>query len=177
MKIRDIFRYVLSVSAFVGGLAGAAPTIAATPEYGEFNYPDALHTWSVNAWKISALSGHVCVAIVHVQLGPPKNFWGFKVTDGSDVTMFFGPIDNARPQTVQIEYNDAGPISYAASIDATTGFDGYAIPIKLEDLWAFQDELFFDAYTGGNKVFWSGTKVMGKVALALEKCDTWQQAH
>lgn len=170
-------RHWFRALAVLGAVLITSSTNAATPEYGEFKYPDALHTWSVNAWTISALPGHVCVAIVHVQLGPPKNFWGFKVTDGLDVTMFFGPIENARPQTVQIEYNDDGPVSYAASIEATTGFDGYVIPIKLEDLWAFQDELFFDAYTGGNKVFWSGTKVMGKVAQALEKCDNWQQAH
>ena len=31
-------------------------------------------------------------------------------------------------------------------------------------------------YTKG-KVTWGGTKVMGKVALALEKCDNWQSAN
>jgi hypothetical protein len=154
-----------------------APVHAAEPEYGEFKFADALHKWSVNNWTITALPGHECVAIVHIPLGPPKNFWGFRVVNGLDVAMFFGPIDNARPQTVQIEYNDEQAISYAATVDTTAGFDGYVVPLKLEDLWAFTDDLSFDAYAGGDKISWGGTKVMGKIAEALEKCDNWQDAH
>lgn len=161
----------------LGAVLATVPANAGAPEYGEFKDPDALHKWSVNLWTIMALPSHVCLAVVHVPLGPDKNFWGFRIANGMDVTMIFGPVENARPQTVQIEYNDNQPISYSAKVTKIAGFDGYEVPIKLEDLWAFQDELFFDAYTGGNKIFWSGTKVMGKVALALEKCDNWQDAH
>jgi hypothetical protein len=161
----------------LGAVLAAVPVHAGEPQYGEFKFPDALHRWSVNGWTVSALPGSLCVAIVHTPLGPPNNFWGFKVVNGLDVTMIFGPVDNARPQTVQIEYNDEQAISYPAIVDTTTGSDGYAVPIKLEDLWAFTDDLFFDAYASGDKVSWGGTKVMGKVALALEKCDNWQSAH
>lgn len=166
-----------------GALLGLGVLMAATPvavdaqQYGEFKFPDALHRWSVNGWTISALPGHQCVAIVHLPVGPPNNFWGFKVVNGLEVSMFFGPIENARPQTVQIEYNDGQPISYSATVDTMTGSDGYMVPIKLEDLWAFTDDLFFDAYVGDEKVGWSGTKVMGKVAEALEKCDNWQDLY
>ena len=162
---------------FMFAALATAPASADQPQYGEFKFPDALHRWSVNGWTISALPGHQCIAIVHLPVGEPNNFWGFKVVDGLDVSMFFGPVANARPQTVQIEYNDARPVSYEATVDTMTGSDGYMVPMKLEDLWAFTDDLFFDAYVADEKVGWSGTKVMGKVAEALEKCDDWQAAH
>lgn len=155
----------------------ALPASADAPQYGEFKFPDALHRWSVNGWTISALPGHQCVAIVHIPLGEPDNFWGFEVVNGFDVRMFFGPVSSACPQTVRIEYNDGPVVSYEATVDTRTGSDGYVVPIKLEDLWALPDDLFFDAYVGDEKVTWNGTHVMGKVAQALEKCDDWQQAH
>lgn len=161
----------------LGTVLAAAPAAAGEPEYADFKFANTLHKWSVKNWQIFALPDHVCVAILHIPIGPPKNFWGFRVTNGSNVVMFFGPIDNAKPQNVQIEYNDDRPITYSASVDSMAGYQAYVVPLDLSDLWAFLDDLSFDAYVGGDKIFWSGTHSMGKVAEALEKCDNWQDAQ
>jgi hypothetical protein len=143
----------------------------------EIRFRGVRQKWSVNAWDISALPAHECVALVQKGDLTPFNFWGFRVRNGQDVQLFFGSIADARPQTVQVVFNDAPPISYAASVEPFQEWNAYVVPIKLEDLWAFQDELFFDVYAGATKVTWGGTKVMGKVAEALEKCDNWETAH
>jgi hypothetical protein len=169
--------------AAVPGYADAteAPPAPVERSYTGFKFEPYLHKWSVNSWTVWALADHTCIAITEIPYGPPNNFWGFRVVNGLDVKMFFGAIENARPRTITIEYSDGESInsttSYAAAVESFSGFDGYVVPIKLEDLWAFTDHLFFDAYVGSEKVAWSGTKVMGKVAEGLEKCDNWQDAH
>lgn len=172
----------------LSAVLAAAPACADEPSpapvarsYTAFKFESYLHKWSVNNWTIWALPNHKCIAIIDIPYGAPNNFWGFRVINGLDVTMFFGAIENAHPQPVRLEYTDgetiSSSVSYPATVESFSGFDGYVVPIKLEDLWAFTDHLFFDAYAGGEKVAWSGTKVMGKVAQALEKCDNWQDAH
>jgi hypothetical protein len=133
------------------------------------------HQWSVRDWSIVALPNHECDALLQKRTVTPFNFWGFRVKDGSDVQMYFGSIANAQPQ--QITYNDGPPNTRTASVERFGDWNAYVVPLKLEDLWAFPDELDLDAYVGGAKVSWGTTKLMGKVAEALEKCDNWQDAH
>lgn len=154
----------------------ATPASAGGKTFAGITYETILHKWGVNAWDIWALPNHECMAILQKPDLTPFNFWGFRVLNGLGVQMFFGSIADARPQTVKVAFDD-GAISYPASVEPFLEWNAYVIPIKLEDLWAFPDELFFDVYVGGDKVTWGGTKVMGKVALALEKCDNWQTAH
>ncbi len=133
--------------------------------------------WSVRDWTIVALPNHECDALLQKRSMTPFNFWGFRVKNGLEVQMYFGAVANAQPQRVQITYNDGEPNSYAAGVEKFADWSAYVVPIKLEDLWAFPDELDFDAFVGGDKVTWGTTKLMGKVAEALEKCDNWQDAH
>jgi hypothetical protein len=133
--------------------------------------------WSVRDWKIVALPNHECDALLQKRSMTPFNFWGFRVKNGLDVQMYFGSVADARPQRVQISYNDGPPNNSAAGVEQFGEWNAYVVPIKLEDLWAFPDELNFDAFVGGTKVTWGTTKLMGKVAEALEKCDNWQDAH
>lgn len=83
----------------------------------------------------------------------------------------FGDIADPRSQTIQIKYNDGPPNSIEAAVVPILGWNGYVIPFTLEGLWALPDELYFDAYVGENRVASGYTKVMGKVAEGLEKCD------
>ena len=135
------------------------------------------HEWSVRDWTIVALPNHECDALLQKRSMTPFTFWGFRVINGADIQMYFGSVANARPQQVRISYNDGPPNSYAAGVEHFGEWSAYLVPIKLEDLWALPDELSFDAFVGGAKVTWGTTKLMGKVAEALEKCDNWQDAH
>lgn len=135
------------------------------------------HEWSVRDWTIVALPNHECDALLQKRSMTPFTFWGFRVKNGLDVQMYFGSIANAQPQRVQVTYNDGPPNSYSAGVEQFGSWSAYVVPINLETLWELPDELSFDAFVGGAKVTRGTTRLMGKVAEALETCDKWQGAH
>ena len=164
-------------AGLLAGIAFAAPVAATPHEFPTIDYVKPLHKWSVDSWTIWALPGHECVALKQETKFAEFSFWGFRVVDGSDSHMIFGPVADARPQTVRVEYDGMPSVRYPALVEPFLDYNAFVVPIDLSDIWAFQDELFFDVYAGDQKVTWGGTKVMGKVALALEKCDNWQSAN
>ena len=159
------------------GIAVSAPAAAAPHEFPTIDYVKPLHKWSVGSWTIWALPGHECLALKQETKFAEFSFWGFRVVDGLDAHMIFGAVADARQQTIRVDYDGMPSARYPAVVEPFLDYNAYVVPINLEDIWAFQDELFFDVYAGGEKVTWGGTKVMGKVAEGLEKCDNWQQAH
>ena len=172
------FKTTVCAALLVLGTALAAgPASAGGKTFAGIDYKTVLHKWSVASWDIWALPNHECLAMIQKPDLSPFNFWGFRVNNGLEVHMFFGSIANARPQTVKILFDDDSSISRPATVEPFLEWNAYVVAIDLKDLWALPDELFFDIYVDGAKVTWGGTKVMGKVALALEKCDNWQTAH
>lgn len=175
--INAIARALRGALIMLGVVSAAVPVSAAPANFSGIGYDKTVHKWSVGNWNIWALPNHECLALFQKPDLTPFNFWGFRVIDGLKAQMIFGSIADAAPQTIQITFNDGPPNNHAAKVEPFLEWNAYVIPIQLEELWAFPDELFFDVYVGGSKVTWGGSKVMGKVAEGLEKCDTWQQAH
>ncbi len=154
----------------------AAAPASAGEMYSKFKI-DALHKWSIGKWTIWAMPNHVCLAMDQEINFEKPQFWGFIIKNGLDVEMFFGSIENPQPQTVQITFNSGKPVSFPARVEPMDGANAYVIPYDLEYVWLMQDDVDVDVFTGGNRVFSGWTKVMGKVAEGLEKCDNWNQAH
>ena len=159
----------------LGAVLPSAPA-SAGEVYSKFK-TESLHKWSIGKWTIWAMPGHQCLAMDQEINFEKPSFWGFIVKDGLDVEMFFGSIANPQPQTVQITFNSGKPVSFPARVEPMDGANAYVIPFKLEYVWTMQDDVDVDVFTGGNRVFSGWTKVMGKVAEGLEKCDNWNQAH
>ncbi len=164
----------------LGAVQAPAPATAGEAGevyYSQFKLGSYLHKWSVKDWTIWALPDHVCLALKQDVDPRAPHFWGFIVKNGLDVEMFFGNVEDAAPQTVQITFNSGKPVSFPARVQPMDGANAYVIPFTLEYLWTMQDDIDIDVFTGGNRVFSGWTKVMGKVAEGLEKCDNWQDAH
>ena len=164
-----------SALALFGTVLTAAPA-SAGQVYSRFKI-NALHEWSLKKWTIWAMPDHECLAMEQEVDFEKPNFWGFMIKNGLDVEMFFGSIENPQPQTVQVTFNSGKPVSFLARVQPMDTAVAYVIPFDLEYVWTMQDDVDVDVFAGGNRVFSGGTTVMGKVALALEKCDNWQQAH
>lgn len=164
----------------LGAVLGAAPGNAVEPNevvYSKFKIDTYLHKWSVKDWTIWAMPNHVCLAMKQDIDPRAPHFWGFIVKDGLEVELFFGSIENAAPQTVQITFNSGKPVSFPARVEPMDGANAYVVPFTLEYLWTMQDDIDIDVFANGNRIFSGWTKVMGKIAEGLEKCDNWQAAH
>lgn len=159
----------------LGAVMATAPA-SAGETYSRYKL-DSLHKWTISKWTIWAMPGHVCLAMEQEIDFAKPSFWGFMIKDGLDSEMFFGSIADAQPQTVQITFNYGKPVSFPARVQPMDGANAYVIPFDLEYVWTLQDDVDIDVFTGGNRVFSGGTKVMGKIAEGLEKCDDWNQAH
>ena len=161
--------------ALLGIVLAAAPA-SADQVYSKFNV-NARHNWTQKKWTIWAMENHTCMAMEQEVDFEKPQFWGFIVKNGLDVEMFFGSIQNPQPQTVQITFNNGKPVSFPARVQPMDDAVAYVIPFDLEYVWTMQDDVDIDVSAGGNRVFWGGTTVMGKVAETLEKCDKWQEAN
>ena len=164
----------------LGAVLAAAPADAGDAGeivYSKFKLDSYLHKWSVKDWTIWAMPNHECFALKQDVDPRAPHFWGFIVKNGLDGEMFFGTIADPQPQTVQVTFSSGKPVSFPARVEPMDGANAYVIPFKLEYVWTMQDDIDIDVFTGGNRVFSGWTKVMGKVAEGLEKCDDWNQAH
>ena len=122
--------------------------------------------------------GGVCVAMAQYGL-ETRGFWGF-VQTGPKLTsleLFFDSFGPARPQNLQISYNDKiNP--RAARVYNWAGEDSYVVKVGTSlTLASFPEVTDFAAYDG-EKPIWSEKEFhMSKVEAAMLKCWEWQIDH
>jgi hypothetical protein len=133
--------------------------------------------WNPNEWHIYALPDGSCYAIAQDPQFAQFHFWGFRQSPGSRVDLFFGSIENARPRTVQMSFNDGGHYDYAARVVHQSDWDAYAISLQSNALSVFHDQTIVAAYVNGEKVFHGITNSMRNVEKNMRKCLEWQQSH
>ena len=133
--------------------------------------------WAVNEWHVYALPDGHCFAIAQEPQDTPFKFWGFRQSPGSRVELFFGGIENARPRTVQMSFNDGGKFDYPAKVVRQLDWDAYAISLQSNALSVFHDQTIVESYVGGVRVFSGITNSMRNLSKRMRKCLEWQAAH
>ena len=67
--------------------------------------------------------------------------------------MMFGFIENARPQTVQMSFNNGGNFDYHADLRRMCDWDAYVISLQPDALTYPPKQLIIEADLGGSQVF------------------------
>lgn len=133
--------------------------------------------WNPNEWHVWALPDGSCLSLSQTPGLNPFKFWGFRQSPGSRIDLLFGSIENARPRTVQMSFNDGGLFEYSARVVHYSNWDAYAISIQGNALSVFHDQTIVHAYVNGEKIFGDVTNSMRNLEKAMGKCLEWQQAH
>ncbi len=65
--------------------------------------------WKFDDWNVWATEYGTCMALEQETLGYSEyHVWGFEQSPGSRLTMYFGSIENAQPQTEQLSWINGG---------------------------------------------------------------------
>lgn len=133
--------------------------------------------WSFDDWHVWAMPGDVCLAMESYPIEVPFRFWGFRQSPGSSLQLYFGSIENARPQTVQMSFNNGGQFDYSAEVIQIQDWDAYAIFMRGNALSVFPRQLTVEASVGGDRVFMNVYNAMGRVRDNMAECLAWQGNH
>ncbi|MDB5429273.1 MAG: hypothetical protein JWP35_389 [Caulobacter sp.] len=158
-------------------LLACSPATAGEKVFSGVSPVNALKTWTANLWQVWAEPNGDCLALIQYPDETPFRFWGFRQSPGSRVELIFGAIASARPQTVQMSFNDGGNFDYAARVEQYADWDAYVISLQPDALSVFPEDIFIDADVDGEQVFWGGTHRMRSGEEAMAKCLAWQQKH
>ncbi len=175
--MRDVTRSVCGLVATVLMVFSVTPAAAKEAAFSGLVPVKFDHKWEVNEWVVWALPGGLCDAEAQYPDQTPFRFWGFRQSNGSRVDLYFGSIENARPQTVQMSFNDGENFAYAAQVEHQADWDSYVISLQPDALSVFHDDTFVDAYVDDEKVFWGVTHSMRNLEKTMAKCLTWQEGH
>ena len=169
--------------AWRGALFGLCATLTAVPAsagekvfagIGPENYGKI---WSFGDWHVWALPNGSCLALEEVPGAVPFSFWGFQQSPGSRVQVMFGSIENARPQTVQMSFNNGGKFDYHADVRRMSDWDAYVISLQPDALSILPNQLIIEADVGGSLVFLNENNDMGRIYDKMADCLSWQDGH
>jgi hypothetical protein len=170
-------RHILSLAIFALAGAGAVAPAQSQKVFAGIAPVSYSKAWAPNEWHVYALPDGNCFAIAQEPRDTPFKFWGFRQSPGSRVELFFGSIENARPRTVQMSFNDGGKFDYPARVVRQLDWDAYAISLQPNALSVFHNQTIVEAYVGGVRVFAGITNSMRYVEKTMRKCLEWQAAH
>lgn len=136
-----------------------------------------LKAWAPNEWHVYAMLDRSCYAIAQEPNDTPFKFWGFRQKPGSRLDLFFGSIENARPRTVQMSFNDGGKFDYEARVVRQLDWDSYSISLQENALSVFHNQTIVEAFVNGEEVFHGITNSMRNVEKTMHKCLEWQQSQ
>lgn len=166
-----------SALAMLGAVLAAAPASAGEKVFAGIGPENFGKKWSFNDWRVWALPNGSCLALEEVPGAVPFSFWGFQQSPGSRVQVIFGSIENARPQTVQMSFNNGGKFDYHADVRRMSDWDAYVISLQPDALSILPNQLIIEADVGGAQVFLNEYNEMDRVYGKMADCLTWQETH
>ena len=178
-RLLKVLFSVGSVLAATLALPGPAAAAKDDDTYVAGVEPAYLKKWSFDDWNVWATEYGTCMALEQDTLGyQTYHVWGFEQSPGSRLTMYFGSIQNARPQTVQISWNTGkGDFDYDAQVKHLREWDAYEISLQANALSVFPRQLTVVAHVGGERVFLNVYNSMDRLRKAMAECLAWQEAH
>lgn len=140
--------------------------------------PAYLKKWKFDDWNVWATPYGSCMALEQDTLGyATYHVWGFEQSPGSRLTMYFGAIENARPQTVQMSWNNGGEFDYEAQVKHLRDWDAYEISLSANALSVFPRQLTVAAHVGGERVFINVHNAMDRLRKNMAECLAWQETR
>ena len=134
--------------------------------------------WSFDDWNVWATQHGTCMALEQDNIGwPTYHVWGFEQSPGSRLTMYFGSIQNAQPQTVQMSWNNGGNFDYDAQVKHLREWDAYEISLQANALSVFPRQLTVVAHVKGERVFINVYNSMDRLRKAMAECLAFQQTN
>ena len=134
--------------------------------------------WSFDDWNVWATQYGTCMALEQDTRGyADYHVWGFEQSPGSRLTMYFGSIQNAQPQTVQMSWNNGGEFDYDAQVKHLREWDAYEISLQANALSVFPRQLTVVAHVNGERVFSNVYNSMDRLRKAMAECLAFQQAN
>ncbi len=134
--------------------------------------------WKFDDWNVWATAQGTCLALEQDNLGyAAYHVWGFEQSPGSRLTMYFGSIENARPQTVQMSWNNGGEFAYEAQVKNLRDWDAYEISLQANALSVFPRQLTVVAHVNGERVFLNVYNSMDRLRKAMAECLAYQEAN
>ena len=170
-------RTALGLGVAVAMLTGGPAAAASKPVFGGVEPAQFDKKWSFDDWHVWALAGDVCLAMEAYPDETPFQLWGFRQSPGSRLQLYFGSIQNAQPQTVQMSFNNGGQFDYPAEVIRIRDWDVYAISMRGNALSVFPRQLTVEAYVGGKRVFLNVYNAMGRVRDKMAECLAWQESN
>ena len=166
-----------SALLMLGAVLAATPVSAGEQVFAGIKPENFIKKWSFNDWHVWAMPGGTCLALEEVPGAVPFSFWGFEQSAGSRVKVMFGSIENARPQTVQMSFNNGGKFDYHADVRRMSDWDAYVISLQSDALAILPNQLIIEADVGGEQIFLNEYNEMDKVYSKMADCLSWQDAH
>ena len=133
--------------------------------------------WKFDDWQVWAMPDGSCLALEQDTGWETFHFWGFRQSPGSRIKLYFGSIEHARPQTVQMSFNNGGEFDYDAQVERFRDWDAYEISIQANALSVFPRQLTIVAHVNGQRVFLNVYNSMDRVRDHMAKCLAWQQTN
>ena len=134
--------------------------------------------WAFDDWNVWATQYGTCLALQQDNIGwPTYHVWGFEQSPGSRLTMYFGSIQNAQPQTVQMSWNNGGAFAYDAQVKHLREWDAYEISLQANALSVFPRQLTVVAHVKGERVFINVYNSMDRLRKTMAECLAFQQAN
>ena len=162
----------LAVSPASAGKSKEADTYVAGVQ------PASVKKWSFDDWNVWATPYGTCMALEQDSIGwPTYHVWGFEQSPGSRLTMYFGSIENAQPQTVQMSWNNGGDFDYDAQVKHLRDWDAYEISLQANALSVFPRQLNVAATINGKVVFINVYNSMDRLRRAMAECLAFQQGN
>ena len=134
--------------------------------------------WSFDDWHVWATEYGSCMALEQDTLGyATYHVWGFEQSPGSRMTMYFGAIENARPRTVQMSWNNGGDFDYEADVKHLRDWDAYEISLQANALSVFPRQLNVAAKVDGKVVFINVYNSMDRLRKNMAECLAFVEAN
>lgn len=170
--MRRVVSLALALSAF-----GVSTPARAQETFTGVKPASYLKEWRENEWWVWAMPGETCLSLAQDPGFTPIRFWGFSQSPGSRLSLVFGTIENARPQTLQMQFNGGGHFDYPAQVVRVAGEDAYVISFKPNSLSAFHAQTIIEASANGAVVFYGISNNTRSMQKMMGKCAEWQQSH
>ena len=172
-----------------GFVVFAALTLSGHPAFASGSGEERTHTvgvipatfkkqWKWDDFYIWATDQGTCLALEQdTEHENGYHVWGWEQSPGSRLTMYFGGIEDARPQTVQMSWNDGGEFPYDAEVRSFRDWDVYAISIQANALSVFPRQLTVTAHVDGKLVFLNVYNSIDRLRNHMAECLAYQQAN
>lgn len=171
-------RHVITFAiATLIGIGATAPAHA-QKVFAGIKPENALKAWAPNEWHVWAMpGGRQCLALAQEPETTPFKFWGFRQSPGSRLDMIMGSYESPRPRTLQMSFNDGGLFDYPAKVERFSDWNAYVISLQGNALSVFHDQMVFESFLGGTKIFWSVSNSMRNLEKRMTACLEWQRTH